>query len=78
MSIIDTHVSDNRHLSVIDTLHYPDILICLSIPIIHSCVIAEEKYNGKLFLKLNKEKLDNDLKVTKGFRDIVLGIIEEV
>ena len=39
-------------------------------------MIAEEKYNGKLFLKLNKEKLDNDLKVTKGFRDIILGIID--
>ena len=39
-------------------------------------MIAEEKYNGKLFLKLNKENLDNDLKVTKGFRDIVLGIIK--
>lgn len=40
-------------------------------------MIAEARYNGKLFLKLDKEKLDNDLKVSKGFRDIVLEIITE-
>ena len=39
------------------------------------CMMTGEKYNGKQFLKLDKEML-NDLKVSKGFRGIVLDIIE--
>ena len=38
-------------------------------------MILGERYNGKQFLKLDKEKLDNDLEVSKAFRDIVLEMI---
>ena len=37
MSIIDTHVSDDRHLSVIDTLHYPDLLEYTYNTFMHDC-----------------------------------------